>query len=162
DRVAVTIRKDPPRLRTAIRLPPRFQNRGQLVSKRHYSVFARLGRRLFLAVDVCLADIDGRTRQIDRLPLQGSDLARPQARPDADSKNTLGKLNVPIAPAIAILFEVRYHRLDFLFGERFSLFGIDFWCIRNFYRMPRIDCGNDGFIVQVAVYSAETSLSDGT
>src|ERR1039458_5452482 len=65
DWVAVTIREDPPGLRTAIRLPPCFQNWRQFVSERHDSVFASLSCRLLFAVDVCLANCHGRARQID-------------------------------------------------------------------------------------------------
>jgi hypothetical protein len=124
-RVAVTIWEDPPRLGPFVCFPPRFQNRGQLVSERHDSVFARLRGWLLFAVDIRLADSDGRTRQINRLPLQGGNLTRSQARPDTDGKNALGELYVPIAPAIAVFFEVRYYRFDFFLGERFSLFRVN-------------------------------------
>jgi hypothetical protein len=37
----------------------------------------------------------------------------------AGGKNALGELYVPIAPAIAVFFEVRYYRFDFFLGESF-------------------------------------------
>src|SRR5437899_656767 len=118
DRVAVTVREDPSCFGALVRFPPRFQNWSQLVPERYDSVLAGLCRRLLFAVDVSPANRQRRTGQINRRPLQSGDLAWSQARPDADRENTLCQLDVPIAPAIAVSIEVRYHRLDFFFGER--------------------------------------------
>src|ERR1019366_10449096 len=61
DWVAVTVRADPSRLGTAIRLPPRFQNRSQLIPEGYDPVLPRLGCRLLFAVDISLANGERRT-----------------------------------------------------------------------------------------------------